>query len=280
MLRPWLKAMFRGIARSELSYKGARVVKFAAQPMGQTRVIAQQVAEPERAPLQVSEELVVARKEEQEQEPERFFLRQLMDGIAPETAWAERESVLDRIELASQLDRGDEFSARAIESWSEDLAHVLASQDATLLVPLFSELYAAKMLRAMYTERRSAYMAQRQSASHARSYLLDSIRALSDHVERGTPTSAVTIGGITGLTQRLELRYRAQIKQCDVEVYRASAFLKEIDGTDARGIEVAMAAHEAELKSSLSRIVEKLRHQSMQCMLRARDEADNLEAIA
>lgn len=258
-----------------LAVRSERAVRFA-KPIGQTRVIVQQaVRSPTRDNLR---EAVTVPQEPQE----RFLLLQLLDGVAPEKAWAERESVIKRIELAGTLDRGDEFTARAIAGWAEDLAHVLESKEANLLVPLFSELFAAKMLRAMDTERRNTYLMQRQAASDARSYLFDCIHALSAHVQGGTPTSEKTIGGITGLAQRLEMRYQAQIKACDVEVYRATAFLKEIEGTDApsRSIEVAMAAQEAELETALARVVESLRQQSMQVMLRQRDEANNLEAIA
>ena len=51
---------------------------------------------------------------------------------------------------------------------------------------------------------------------------------------------------------------------------------------DARvnAIEAELAAHEAVLSEHLRRLVKKLRRQSLQHMLKAREEAQNLEALA
>ena len=62
---------------------------------------------------------------------------------------------------------------------------------------------------------------------------------------------------------------RGAVKQCDAETYRATAFLKEIDG-DA--IEVACTAHEAEMQAKLARILEQLHASSLELLMSDRAE--------
>lgn len=203
---------------------------------------------------------------------ERFLLGQLLDCVEPEKAWAERESVLSRIALAARLEQADEFTAKAIISWSEDLEVALGSPTPKLLVPLFSELFAAKMLRSMYVERRHSFKAQRQAAADAAAHLMDSVHALARHAEHSPELadSNSIVGGTLGLAQRMELRYMAQIKALDAEVYRATAFLKEIDGSEARGIEVVAAANEAGLVQKCEQLLDAMRAESLQALLRER----------
>ena len=219
------------------------------------------------------------------------MLGQVLESIQPESEWARRDSIFDRIELAATLDRGDEGSARAIAVWAEDLATDLCTPTARSLVPLFTALYATKDLRSLYVERRHSLMAQRQAAAHASAHLMDSIHALEAHSgaameqqRRGTmtfaeaeaqkrnyPTSPKTIGGIVGLSQRLEMRYTAQVKSLDAEAFRATAFLREMGSDeDGRIVEAVTGAREAELQHKLAGLLKELREESLQVMMAQR----------
>ena len=207
---------------------------------------------------------------------EHFVLGQLIESIEPERKWAQRDSVLARIELAARLDRGDEATARIVADWTEDLALVLGTETGSALVPLIARLYAAKDMRTMYVQQRSSWAAQRQAASDGKHHLMGAIDALEAHVETSTPTSASTIGGVTGLAQRLELRYTAQIKALDAEEYRAVAFLKEVDGSS---VEAACAAQEAALEQSVREVLDQLRGESLEMMMRDRAERTVLSRL-
>lgn len=251
-------------------------------------------------------------------------LKQLVGSITAESDWGRRDTMFNRIELAGDLDRGDETSMRAIASWSEDLSASLGTSTARFLVPLFTELYAVKELRSIYLERRMSLMWQRQAAMHASAHLMDSMEALEEHSRgalaqhpRGTrefheaeaqkrsyPTGSETIGGIYGLAQRLELRYTAQVKALDMEMFRATAFLHEMgsDVTEAahlvpkrrrsslpaqqrghesgRDVEVVTSVREADLKQKLAAVLEQLREDSLQQMMKERAEATIFSRLA
>lgn len=261
-------ARHAGALHSGALHAGARHVKLA------TRVV--YVSPPRELVAQVVE----AADSRPAEEAPFFLLNQLVESIQPEQAWSQREDIIERISIAATLDQADEFTARTIVGWAEDLTQVLGTSTAAKLVPLFSEMFASKALRSMYSERRLSYMMQRQASRHAASHLMDSINALATHVDEATPTSASTVGGITGLAQRLELRYSSQIRELDADTFRATAFLKEIDGEGPeRGIEVATAASEAELKGKLDGLLDDLRHESLQLMLRERVRSEAMEAM-
>ena len=153
--------------------------------------------------------------------------------MEPEKAWARRESFITRVEMASKLDRADDYTLSTVIGWSKkELTFDEASHQ---LEPIFTEMFAAKDIRAHYAEKRYSLKAQRQAATDAGHYLMDSIASLKAHVDEANrisaldyvsargleralgvesldryPASVRSIGGIVGLAQRLEMRFIAQ----------------------------------------------------------------------
>ena len=158
---------------------------------------------------------------------------QLRRGVASEEAALaarhRRNSQMDRLDLCTQLQQFDVWSAQYVADTSKELMQDLG-EPADRLVPLFAELFAAKDLSTKYTERRVSLGTQEQLANHAAYFLRDSIAAIDKQVEsQGVQPLAhfekLGFGPARidpARAEKLKQRFEGQIEECmDEEDYAA-----------------------------------------------------------
>ena len=91
------------------------------------------------------------------------------------------------------------------------------------------------------------------------------------------------MGGLSGLVDRIKVRYDAQARTLREEGFRASALLKEIGGGDLaslRVVEVVIADRERLLQQKVSAVLEGLGARSLRVLMEDRATAERQEAAA
>lgn len=225
-------------------------------------------------------------------------------ALAPEFAYAERDSMLKRIGLAARLHKSDEYTMRVVSENVTSLQVTLGDKVHDIL-PIFRELNAAKDLHAMYVERCHSLSSQKRLAEIAASNLTATIadmqelanthkmpHNIDEEIESvgselwvwlgAAPSRRFagtdSIGGVPGMVDRLSMRYEAQVAAAKEEAFRAHALLKEIQSD--RTLEAVVAAKESDAKKRLKALLEELERCSMRLYLEQCSDAENLEALA
>jgi hypothetical protein len=235
-------------------------------------------------------------------------LREVLQDLSPELAYAERDRALKKILHAAQLHQADNHTMQYLSHFSKTLTKSLG-KPAQEVLPIFQELWATKELRARYLERRRSLLEQKQAAEHSTLHLKVAIAALEDSAtaeaqppeqaperlwrslgvsESHSPPSVppsyggpTVVGGLSGLGERMRMRYQSQVFALEAEAFRAHALLKEIDADGpSRAVEAVVAAKEAELLKELCGVLDRCERSSLQLMYDQRAEADELEALA
>ena len=207
----------------------------------------------------------------------------LRRGVASEEAALaarhRRNSQMDRLDLCTQLQQFDVWSAQYVADTSKELMQDLG-EPADRLVPLFAELFAAKDLSTKYTERRVSLGTQEQLANHAAYFLRDSIAAIDKQVEsQGVlPLAHFEKLGFgparidPARAEKLKQRFEGQIEECMDERDYAQSILAALEPATGptRVIEVAVAAKQADLEKEIDNVLRRLR--------KANDAANEEEA--
>ena len=225
----------------------------------------------------------------------------------PETAWADRNNMLERIALVARCDGFSAFDAEGVGRLVGELRPTLGLEVESLL-PLFANLGVIKNVRSMAREREHSLKAQKQAAEHAVRHLEDTVAALEAHLRDPLRRSADSapgevlcsrllgltsgmrvsppysaVGGLSGLVDRIKVRYDAQARTLREEGFRASALLKEIGGGDLasfRVVEVVIADRERLLQQKVSAVLEGLGARSLRVLMEDRATAERQEAAA
>ena len=134
-------------------------------------------------------------------------------SLAPAFRYADRESILSRISLVTGLDRSDGATGRYLVDWQQELSQTLGPE-AEEVVPLFSELFAVKDLRAMYNYKRHSLSAQASAANHAASHLRQTLQAVEEDGQEGGRAGHLR----PHMVDCYRMRFSSQIEEAHHEV--------------------------------------------------------------
>ena len=179
--------------------------------------------------------------------------------------------ILEKLEtVCLNLQKYDPWTGQYIADAGKQLNDAFG-EPAERLVPLFAELFATKDLHAMYAERRVSLGMQAQAASHAASFLDDTMEAINKQMQQqGRVVSPLPHFEALGFgPARLELhaahvlqeRFAEQRNACADEANTARTILASLEPTAGpkRIVEVALASKVEELEMEILRCLRELR---------------------